>query len=164
MKTRTKFFAFFLTTFFSSSLCAAQLTGRVIAIADGDTLTILDESNTQHKIRLAGIDAPEKSQAFGQQSKQSLSDCAYGKQAVINYDKKDRYGRTVGKVVVNGSDCNIRQIGLGLAWHYKKYADEQPINDREAYAMMENAARSTRRGLWSDAVPMPPWDWRRQNR
>lgn len=160
MKIRTKLFTFVLTTYFSSSLWAAQLNGKVVSIADGDTLTILDEANTQHKIRLAGIDAPEKAQPFGQKSKQTLSDCAYGKQALIEYDKKDRYGRTVGKVIVNDSDCNLRQIGLGMAWHYKKYADEQPANDRETYSMMESAARTTRRGLWNDATPMPPWDWR----
>jgi endonuclease YncB( thermonuclease family) len=114
MKIRTKLFIFVLTTCLSSSLWAAQLNGKVVAIADGDTLTILDESNTQHKVRLAGIDAPEKAQAFGQKSKQALSDCAYGKQALIEYNKKDRYGRTVGKVIVNGSDCNLRQIGIGI--------------------------------------------------
>ncbi len=140
---------------------AAQLTGKVIGISDGDTLTLLDQANVQHKIRLSGIDAPEKKQAFGEKSKQALSDCAYGKPAVVEYDKKDHYGRTVGKVIVGRTDCNLRQISLGLAWHYKKYADEQPELDREAYAMLEQAARSQRRGLWVEQNAMAPWDFRK---
>jgi endonuclease YncB( thermonuclease family) len=143
------------------SVAAAQLTGKVVAISDGDTLTVLDSSNIQHKIRLSGIDAPEKKQPFGEKSKQALSDCAYGKSALVEYDKKDRYGRTVGKVLVGPTDCNLRQIDIGLAWHYKKYANEQPAADRETYAIHERAARSERRGLWVEQTAMAPWDFRK---
>jgi endonuclease YncB( thermonuclease family) len=143
------------------SVAAAQLTGKVVAISDGDTLTVLDSSNTQHKIRLSGIDAPEKKQPFGEKSKQALSDCAYGKTAVVEYDKKDRYGRTVGKVLVGPTECNLRQIDIGLAWHYKKYAGEQPAEDREAYARLEQKARAERRGLWVEQTAVAPWDFRK---
>ena len=142
-------------------VAAAQLTGKVVAISDGDTLTVLVSSNIQHKIRLSGIDAPEKKQAFGDKSKQALSDCAFGKSAVVEYDKKDKYGRTVGKVMVDGKDCNLRQIDLGLAWHYKKYAGEQPADDREAYARLEQKARAERRGLWVEQTAVAPWDFRK---
>jgi endonuclease YncB( thermonuclease family) len=143
---------------------AAQLNGKVVGISDGDTITLLDDQQVQHKIRLAGIDAPENKQAFGEKSKQALSDCAYGKPAVVDYDKKDKYGRTVGKVLVDGRDCNIRQISLGLAWHYKKYANEQPAADREAYAMQEQTAKEQRLGLWSEQTAIAPWDYRKQKR
>jgi endonuclease YncB( thermonuclease family) len=143
---------------------AAQLNGKVVGISDGDTITLLDDQQVQHKIRLAGIDAPEKKQAFGERSKQALSDCAYGKQATVDYDKKDKYGRTVGKVLVDGKDCNIKQISLGLAWHYKKYASEQPVADREAYAMQEQTAKAQRIGLWSEQTAMAPWDYRKLKR
>lgn len=149
---------------FSDQAQAEQLSGNVVGISDGDTITLLDEKHVQHKIRLAGIDAPEKKQAFGERSKQALSDCAYGKKAFIEYNKKDRYGRIVGKVIVDKTDCNMRQIGLGLAWHYKKYENEQPQEDRETYSKLESSARTSRIGLWKDDGPMPPWDYRHQNR
>lgn len=153
--------ALFLLTF-TSKPSFADVSGRVVGITDGDTLTVLDSSRTQYKVRLAGIDAPEKKQPFGQKSKQSLSDCAYDKTATIQGDKLDRYGRLVGKVLVSGVDCNLRQISQGLAWHYKKYMNEQAPDDRLTYAQAEENARSKKTGLWSDVNPMPPWEWRRR--
>ena len=122
--------------------------------------TLLDADKHQHKVRLAGIDAPESGQAFGRRSKQTLSDCAFGKQATLIGDKVDRYGRTVAKVMVSGVDCNLRQVMLGLAWHYKAYEREQSAPDRDAYANAELDARKARSGLWADAKPVPPWEWR----
>lgn len=140
----------------------ADVTGKVVGVSDGDTITVLDNTNTQHKVRLAGIDAPEKKQPFGQESKQSLSDCAYDKTAIIQGDKLDRYGRLVGKVLVSGVDCNLRQINQGLAWHYKKYMKEQSQDDRLIYMHAEDEARNTKVGLWNEANPMPPWEWRKR--
>lgn len=140
----------------------ADVTGKVVGITDGDTITVLDNTNVQHKVRLAGIDAPEKKQPFGQKSKQSLSDCAYDKSATIVGDKLDRYGRLVGKVMVNNVDCNLRQINQGLAWHYKKYMKEQVFDDRLIYMHAEDDARNGKVGLWVDEMPEPPWEWRRQ--
>ncbi|CAG1004641.1 Endonuclease YhcR [Methylophilaceae bacterium] len=143
---------------------ADTLQGRVVGVSDGDTVTLLDDSNTQFKIRLMGIDAPEKKQAFGSRSKESLSALVFNKQVIVEYNKKDKYGRTVGKILVDGVDANLEQIKAGLAWHYKKYQKEQSLDDRSIYAQAEEQARAERRGLWLDAEPTPPWDWRKQQK
>lgn len=93
------------------------ITGEVIGISDGDTITILDPQRVQHRVRLAGIDAPERHQDFGNRSKQSLSAMAYRQQATVETNKTDRYGRLVGKVVINGEDVNLHQVRRGMAWH-----------------------------------------------
>lgn len=143
---------------------ADTLQGRVVGVTDGDTVTVLDASNMQHKIRLMGIDAPEKKQAFGNRSKESLSALVFSKQVTVEYNKKDKYGRTVGKIIVDGIDANLEQVKSGLAWHYKKYQKEQTVDDRSLYAQAEVQAREGRRGLWNDAQPTPPWDWRKQKK
>jgi endonuclease YncB( thermonuclease family) len=145
----------------TSTVCADTLTGRVVSIADGDTLTLLDATKTQHKIRLAGIDSPEKGQPFGQVCKKSLSDLAYDRVAAVETSKVDRYGRAIGKVLVNGRDVNLEQIRLGCGWHYKKYQNEQSLDDRLSYNSAEVSARANRVGLWADKDPVPPWDWRK---
>lgn len=127
---------------------AVAFDGRVVGISDGDTVTVLDANKRQHKIRLSGIDAPESGQAFGNRSKQALSDCAFGKAATITGDKTDRYGRTIAKLTVGGIDCNLKQIERGMAWHYKKYELEQPPGERKTYAAAEAAARDAKVGLW----------------
>lgn len=139
---------------------ADTLTGRVVGVTDGDTLTLLDAANTQHKIRLAGIDAPEKGQPFGQVCKQSLSDLAYNHTAQIDWSKLDRYGRVIGKVLVNGQDVNLEQIRRGCAWYYKKYQNEQSAEDRVSYARTEDGARAGKVGLWVEGGVMAPWEWR----
>lgn len=147
---------------FTSVSTHAGITGRVVSIIDGDTITVLDNSNIQYKVRLAGIDAPEKKQPFGQNSKQSLSSCAYNKITTIEGDKKDRYGRLIGKVMIGNHDCNLRQVQKGLAWHYKKYMKEQIQDDRLIYMHAEEEARSKKLGLWVDKKPIPPWEWRKR--
>jgi len=139
---------------------AQVLVGKVVAIADGDTLTVLDESKTQHKIRLGGIDAPERAQPFGQLSKEHLSALVFGKTIEVETAKQDRYKRTIGKIVVEGRDVNLAMVVAGLAWHYKKYEQEQSAADRLLYANAQDEARSAGRGLWRDAGPVAPWDWR----
>ena len=140
---------------------AAELTGLVVGVSDGDTITVLVDK-TPYKIRLAGIDAPESRQAFGQASKQHLSALVYKKPVTVLWDKKDRYGRTLGKVMVDGTDACLEQIKAGLAWHYKRYASEQPAQDRADYAAAEDRTKGERIGLWSDAQPTAPWDWRKK--
>lgn len=134
----------------------ADITGNVVAVADGDTLTVLRDRE-QIKVRLAEIDAPEKAQAFGSRSKQSLSDLCFGKMATLGDSGKDRYGRTLARVYCDGIDTNAEQVRRGMAWVYRKYAPK----DSPLYAV-ENEARAARRGLWADAEPMPPWKWRHQ--
>lgn len=109
---------------------AETYTGRVVAVADGDTVTVLDSINTQHKVRLAGIDAPEKKQPYGQVSKQHRASLVFDKTVTIETTKLDRYRREIGKVTANGRDANLKRLEAGLAWRYQKYADEQPSLDR----------------------------------
>ncbi len=138
---------------------AGSISGKVVSIADGDTLTILDSSNSQTRVRLSAIDAPEKAQAFGQRGKQELSDICFGKQATIKVVDIDRYGRTVGDVECAGINANEEMIRSGLAWVYRKYAQGYD----HLYAI-ENEAKSAKRGLWADSNPTPPWEWRKKMR
>jgi endonuclease YncB( thermonuclease family) len=160
----TRFIPLLATLLFTAPSIADTLQGRVIAVTDGDTVKVLDASHTVWKIRLIGIDAPEKKQAFGTKSKSNLSDLVFGKTVAIEYSKKDKYGRTLGKILVNGVDANLEQVKAGMAWHYKKYAKEQPLADRETYAQAEEQARAGHLGLWSDAEPVPPWEWRKSKK
>ena len=143
---------------------AQTITGRVVRVADGDTVTVLDSSNTQHRIRLEGIDAPESHQAFGTQSKKRLSEMVFGKDVTVVYQKTDQYGRLVGKVVFDGKDVNLEQVKAGMAWHYKEYQREQAAADRELYAAAEDDARNGRRGLWQDADPVEPSAFRKEEK
>lgn len=157
-------------------LCAAHantLNGRVVGVADGDTITVLDANHQQHKIRLAGIDAPEKDQPFGQRSKQAMSALVFGKEVDVQWNKHDKYKRIVGKVMVQPSDCptcpktldsSLAQLTVGLAWWYQKYAKEQSPEDAGRYEFAEHEARAKRVGLWVDGHPAPPWDWRKGER
>lgn len=148
----------------TSATQAATLEGRIVRVSDGDTVTLLDADKTPHKIRLQGIDAPEKKQPFGQRSKQHLSDLVAGKQVIADCGKIDRYRRQVCKILVNGQDANLAQVDAGMAWHYKTYAKEQPAGDRRSYSVAEDAARAGQIGLWRDPDPMAPWDWRKRLR
>lgn len=139
---------------------AALISGRVVHVADGDTITVLDASKVQHKIRLAGIDAPEKSQAFGQRSRESLAELVANRTVIVETNKKDLYGRHIGKVLVNGQDVNVEQIRRGLAWFYRQYERELSDSDRQSYDRAEGEARDFQRGLWADKQPVPPWDFR----
>ena len=100
---------------------ANTLLGKVINVADGDTITVLDDTNTQHKIRLTGIDAPEKRQAFGNASKQSLADMVAGQSVAVEGVKVDKYGGKVGKGLLAGLDCNLGQVKRGLSWPYRAH-------------------------------------------
>ena len=143
---------------------AETLTGRVVRVTDGDTIVVLDASKVQHKIRLTGIDAPERGQAFGTKSKEHLSDLVAGKSVVVDYSKYDRYQRILGKVLVNGEDVNLEQVEAGMAWHYKKYQGEQSPSDRVKYSDAELEARRHKLGLWHDPNPIPPWEYRQAKR
>ncbi|MGC8732742.1 MAG: thermonuclease family protein [Halothiobacillaceae bacterium] len=165
-----------LTLLLSSGVVSADtLTGKVVSVSDGDTITVLDSDNHQHKIRIAGIDAPEKKQPFGQRSKENLSQLVFGKEVDVQWSKHDRYRRIVGKVIVAEPGCHspgcdklldagMSQITTGLAWWYRKYAKEQSLEDARAYEAAEQQAQERRIGLWRDDNPTPPWDWRRKDR
>lgn len=139
---------------------AELISGRVVHVADGDTVTVLDAGKVQHKIRLAGIDAPEKSQAYGERSRESLAELVANRTVIVDTDKQDRYGRRVGKILLDGKDVNIEQIRRGLAWFYRHYDRELSDADRQSYDREEVEAKDHRRGLWADPQPIPPWEFR----
>lgn len=126
---------------------------QVIGIADGDTLTVL-EDRKQVKIRLANIDAPERQQAFGTRSRESLSDLCFGKDAMYEMQDKDRYGRIVANVFCDDINVNRAQVERGMAWVYPKYNQDIMI------PALQDQAFSARRGLWADPHATPPWEWR----
>ena len=119
-------------------------------------------SNTQYKIRLSGIDCPERKQAWSTKAKQALSDYVFDREVTVDWDKRDRYKRIVGKVLDGQRDVNLVLVRDGLCWWYRKYAGEQSAVDRVLYEDAEDGARKERRGLWSDPEPVPPWEWRRR--
>lgn len=147
-----------------NSVLAESYIARVISIADGDTVTVLDADNRQHKIRLVGIDAPEKHQPFGNVSRMNLGKLVHRRTVTIETNKRDKYKRELGKLVLDGKDINLEQVRAGYAWHYKKYMRDQSAVDRENYARSEEEARTSRLGLWRDENPEPPWDFRHQSR
>jgi endonuclease YncB( thermonuclease family) len=161
-----------VTLALASLVAAAEvIEGRVVGVSDGDTVTVLDGENIRHKIWLAGIDAPESRQPFGQASKKNLSDLVFGRDVTVQWRKRDRYGRAVGKVLVQPegcstcqrtSDAGLAQLEAGLAWWYREYRKEQTLEDQGYYEYAEFDAKAQRRGLWVDANPLPPWEWRRK--
>lgn len=139
------------------SVSGAEIIGRVVGVADGDTITVLDEMDKgRFRVRLYGIDAPEKKQAFGNKSKQYLSSLVYSKRVSVRFSTVDRYGRIVGRVYVSGKDISLVMLSAGYAWHYVQY-DKSP-----EYAAAENKARSAGVGLWSDRSPVQPWEFRKR--
>ncbi|TVO53066.1 thermonuclease family protein [Denitromonas halophila] len=140
------------------------LHGRIVGVADGDTVTLLDANNVQHKIRLQGIDAPEKNQPYGSASKRRLSDLVFGRTVGAACSKTDRYRRLICRIDVNGVDVNLAMITAGMAWHYKAYEMEQTSTERTAYVLAEEQARLARTGLWLDHSPTPPWGFRKAKR
>lgn len=147
-----------LALLLAGSVRADTLTGRVVGIADGDSLTLLVDGHRQVKVRLAGIDAPEHDQPFGQRSRQSLSELAFGKTATVAVSKIDDYGRGIGTVMVGGVNVEAEQVRRGLAWVYRHYSDDTRL------LALEAEAKAARRGLWADPNPMPPWEWRHGGR
>ncbi len=144
----------------TSPASAETLTGRVIRIADGDTMTVLVGARNQMEVRLAGVDAPERDQPFGERSRQNLARLVAGKTIEVRGHERDRDGRVVGQVWVvspdarcQGAGCpktldaGLAQLTAGLAWHYTQYAHQQSEEDRERYAFAEVEARSRRAGL-----------------
>lgn len=139
---------------FTSCSCVAQLTGKVVGIADGDTFTLLTDEKEQLRIRLHGIDCPEKNQDFGQAAKKYLSDLIYNKTVSVKKMDVDRYGRTIGLVTLSDTVVNEKLLEAGLAWHYKRY------DTNKEWASMEAKARELKLGLWSKPDAVAPWDYR----
>ena len=137
---------------------SSDLVGRVVKVSDGDTITVLDSSKTQHKIRLQGIDAPEKSQAYGDAAQRYLAGLVAGQEVRVAWNKRDKYNRILGTVYIKRAEVNLAMLRAGYAWHYKKF-DSTP-----AYAQAESEARAARRGLWAGLDPIPPEQFRHDGR
>jgi len=138
------------------SLLLTDLHGEVIAVKDGDTVVVLVDK-TEVVVRLASIDAPEKNQPFGQQSKAALSSLVFGKQIRVVTSGKDRYGRTIGTLYDGATNVNAEMIKVGFAWRYSRFSSDIELS------MLECEARTNSRGLWADPRPVEPWVWRRQS-
>ena len=159
MKKYIKFLTFLLHIFLFHNVSAESLTGKVISVADGDTVTIVN-NNQQTKVRLAEIDTPEKNQPYGKKSKKALSDFIFNKEVEVEVVTIDRYGRTVGTIFLGNQNINREMVKAGHAWVYVKYAKNKTLFN------LEKKAKTNRLGLW--ALPaedrIPPWEWRRGKR
>lgn len=143
---------------------AELLHGMAQRVADGDTVTVEDADGERYRVRLAGIDAPERKQPFGKASTRNIYNNVFDKKVVVDWYKKDRWGRLIGKVMLNGRDLNYEQVAEGYAWHFKKYAKEQTPENRKKYADAEQAAIESKRGLWQDKEVVAPWAYRKTQR
>lgn len=152
-----------------------MLMGKVVKVADGDTVTLVDQSGQKHKIRLLGIDAPETKQAHGKASKDWLTRKVLDKRIQVQVVDTDRYQRRVGKLLEQSPDCqqttcpfdidiNLQLVEQGHAWWYEAYKNNQPAPDRRTYAQAQQQAQNARLGLWGRPSPMAPWDWRKAQR
>ncbi len=140
---------------------AEILEGRVVRVVNGDTL-VVDLGGERHRVGLSGIDTPERDQPWGESATREMRRLVAGKDVSVDWYKKDRGGRLIGNVYVDGEDAGLLMVERGMAWHYKRYAIEQRVADRAAYAAAEKAAQAARKGIWSDPQPIPPWEWRRR--
>jgi len=137
---------------------AESFSGKVVGVSDGDTISVMCDGEAV-KVRLSGIDCPEKKQAYGERAKQFTSDLAFGKTVTVSYSKKDRYGRVLGVVELPGGRVlNEELLRAGYAWHYTRYSKDRTL------AELEEEARKARRGLWRDPDPVPPWEFRKAKR
>ena len=158
------------------AVSAAPRTCLVVGVSDGDTLKARCGQPGHYeelKVRLNGIDTPEKRQPFGERAKKAMSDLVYMKDVDLDCIKTDRYGRSVCKVMVTPTsaprgprtlDAGLAMVMVGMAWWYRGYSREQTAQERGQYEFAETEAKAKRVGLWRDAEPVPPWDWRKAQR
>lgn len=140
-------------------LTAQALEGKVVGVSDGDTLTLLDATKSQRRVRLAEIDSPESNQEFGRRAKEALSKLCFGKHAEVRDTSADRYQRVVGTVYCDGVNANSELVRQGMAWVYVQYASKS-----SPLFALEKVARANKLGLWADPHATPPWEWRRAGR
>jgi len=158
---------FLALTFASASFLVAQtetLVGKVVRVADGDTIELQPSEGPQFRVRFQGIDAPELHQPFGMESQRFLKSLINGKTILVKVEKTDRYGRTVGRIWLPRDeegkrplDVEEKMLNMGLAWHYSYFNHEKKL------ARAQENAQNAKRGLWSESNPIPPWKWRKMN-
>lgn len=153
-------FGLLMSLMMGASACWAdtRYEGQVVRVLDGDTIDVLSGASQRQRVRLANIDAPEKGQPFGQKSKQNLLKLVAGKSVEIVQTGRDQYGRSIGRVLVNGREANVEQVRAGLAWVYSRYNQDPKLPS------IEKEARVQRTGLWAAPYPEAPWDFRRKPR
>jgi len=164
VRSLSAFLLLLLVLLCSPAAGAWTLTGRVVAVVSGDTIKVRDERQVQHTVRLAGIDAPEKFQQYGQRSLDSLRDLVFQRNVAVLIPGNDRSAPRVGKVLVEERDVSLQQLQLGYAWYSKAHTSQLSAEDRQAYAAAESDARTQRVGLWRDKSPIPPWEYRQGRR
>ena len=155
---QTLVLSFVILSLIMGSAAARELHAHVERVLDGDTLVL----GTGQRVRLLGIDCPEKKQPHGIAAKDALARRVLGKAVTVEWRKRDRYGRIIGKILSAGKDVNLGLVEEGACWWYEKYARNQPRRDRSLYRMAERRAQERKAGLWSHQDPMPPWEWRRK--
>jgi endonuclease YncB( thermonuclease family) len=148
---------------FFSPYIFADISGVISRVVDADTVFLRSDQGVNYKVRLLGIDAPEIKQIYGKEASQYLTDKVHGKTLVVSGSKKDRYKRLLGKLVLDGNDINLNLVKNGMAWHYKRYKSSQDKLDQLLYSNAEKYARDNKLGLWSKGLPIPPWQWRKNN-
>ena len=153
-----RYLLFSLFLFISIISYSKELHGKIVKVVDGDTVVLLDSTNTQYRIRLDGIDCPEKGQPFGAKATSFVKELAAGKNAIVIWNKKDRYGRILGYLIVNDTNINKELLRNGLAWHYKYFNKNQELSD------LEQVAKAKKMNIWSDKNPIEPYLWRKGNR
>jgi len=154
---KNSFLVLLLTFLILASASAYAWTGQVVAVTDGDTIKVLQDGR-ETKVRLYGVDTPEKKQAFGQKAKGFTASLVAGRMVDVEPVDQDRYGRTVGLVTVAGQSLNEELVKNGFAWVYQQYCRR---GECSAWTKEELQARAARLGLWADPAPLPPWEWRR---
>ena len=147
-----------LSLCFSAAFAAGDFHGKAVRVLDGDTVDVLTPENQMIRVRLANIDAPEKSQAFGQRSRQNLTSLIAGHMVEVRVQNQDQYGRQVGRIIANGVEANTEQVRAGMAWVYTRYNQDRRLPAIEAQAKRDQL------GLWADPHPLEPWLYRRQNK
>ena len=148
----------FLLIVLSLPIQSKTLKGKIVRVSDGDTIVLLDSTNTQHRIRLDGIDCPEKGQPFGRKATDFAKELTLGKTIVVEWEKKDRYNRILGVVYADNINVNKELLKNGLAWHYKHFNNDQELAD------LEQQAKDKKLNIWSEKNPIEPYKWRKGER
>jgi endonuclease YncB( thermonuclease family) len=155
---RILFFALLLV---SASSHADTFTGMVIRVSEGDSMTVEDSATKAHlRVRLAGIDAPEPRQPFSDSSRRALGLLLLGEHVTVQWTKRDRYNRLLGKARLNGRDVALHQLEAGRAWYFSEHATELSPDEQRSYAEAEQTARKHQNGLWRHPSPVPPWQFK----
>ena len=164
-------YAVVITFTFNIYSVRADFTAKVLRVVDGDTVHVEDEAGKKFKVRLTGIDAPEKNQSYGLASTYHLRELLLNKIVFLKSKPRkgmpysvDRYKRVLAKIILDGRDINLSQILNGYAWHFKRYQNQQSPKDRELYSQAEIDAKKNELGLWGEKNPIAPWKWRKINK